>query len=260
MAEVTDDPRYREEHLRVRPYAAWAPERTPVPSPLPGPGEARLVVFDNDGVLVDSEPIANRVLAALLTESGFPTSYEQSIRRYMGGTLDRVRDLARADTGRELPDGFAAVYRSRLKEAFGRELRPVHGMAEVLSALAGRGTPFCVASSSPRDRLLLGLRVTGLDGFFTGRVFTADDVHRGKPAPDLFLHAAVRMGVDPGDAVVVEDSVPGIDAARAAGMASVGFAALTPAERLAGASRVVRDTAQLAALLGLDAAVPSPSR
>ncbi|KPI00265.1 HAD-superfamily hydrolase, subfamily IA, variant 3 [Actinobacteria bacterium OK074] len=221
--------------------------------PVREPTGAALVVFDNDGVLVDSEPLANRELSALLTACGVATSYEDSIRRYMGGTLDRVRSMVRRDTGRELPADFAQRYRARLKAVFERELRPVAGIPEILSALAERGTPFCVASSSPRDRLELALRVTGLAPRFGHRVYSADDVARGKPAPDLFLYAAGRMGVDPARAVVVEDSVPGVEAAVAAGMACIAFAALTPAERLSRATHVVRDTAGLAARLGLAA-------
>ncbi|MFD8233355.1 HAD-IA family hydrolase [Streptomyces sp. NPDC059696] len=249
--EVTTDLRFDNASLHGRPYPTWATGPAAAPRPLRDPADAELVIFDNDGVLVDSEPIANRVLAALLTEAGFPTSYEDSVRRYMGGTLDRVRAMLRAETGRELPAGFTGHYRARLIEAFERDLRPVSGMAEVLRALSRRGTPFCVASSSPRDRLALGLRVTGLAPFFGDRVYCADDVTRGKPAPDLFLHAAVRMGVDPAHAVVVEDSVPGVDAATAAGMTSIGYAALTPADRLSAATRVVRDTSGLAVELGL---------
>ncbi|TXJ85228.1 HAD family hydrolase [Streptomyces lavendulae] len=249
--EVTTDLRFDNASLHGRPYPTWAAGTAPAPRPLRDPAEADLVIFDNDGVLVDSEPIANRVLAELLTEAGFPTSYEDSMCRYMGGTLDRVRAMLRTETGRDLPAGFAERYRARLIEAFERDLRPVTGMAEVLQALSRRGTPFCVASSSPRDRLGLGLRVTGLASYFEHRVYCAEDVTQGKPAPDLFLHAAVRMGVDPAHAVVVEDSVPGVDAATAAGMASIGYAALTPAERLSGATRVVRDTAALAAELGI---------
>ncbi|MEW1824547.1 HAD family phosphatase [Streptomyces sp. NPDC088196] len=221
--------------------------------PARGPAGTGLVVFDNDGVLVDSEPLANRELSALLTECGVATSYDDSIRRYMGGTLDRVRAAVHRDTGRELPPDFARRYRARLKAVFERELRPVSGIPEILSGLADRGTPFCVASSSPRDRLELALRVTGLARHFGHRVYSADDVVRGKPAPDLFLHAAGRMGVDPARALVVEDSVPGVDAAVAAGMTCVAFAALTPAERLSRATHVVHDMAGLAAHLGLPA-------
>ncbi|MFF9393437.1 HAD-IA family hydrolase [Streptomyces griseoluteus] len=248
--EVTTDLRFDNSRLHGEPYPGWAPP-TPVVTPERDPAEAELVIFDNDGVLVDSEPIANRVLAALLTESGFPTTFEDSIRRYMGGTLDRIRTLLRTETGRELPDDFAPRYRERLKAAFERELRPVAGIQDVLAGLAERGTPFCVASSSPRDRLDLALTVTGLAPRFGHRVYSADDVLRGKPAPDLFLHAAVRMGIDPAHAVVVEDSVPGVDAAVAAGMTSIGYAALTPADRLSRATHVVRDTAGLAGRLGL---------
>jgi len=255
-AEVTTDLRFDNARLHADPYPGWA-QPAPVTPPRRDPAHAELVIFDNDGVLVDSEPIANRVLAALLTESGFPTTVEDSIRRYMGGTLDRVGDMVRADTGRELPADFAARYRERLKAAFERELRPVPGMPDLLAALAERGTPFCVASSSPRDRLRLALRVTGLAPHFGHRVYSADDVLRGKPAPDLFLHAAVRMGVDPAHAVVVEDSVPGVDAAVAAGMTGIGFAARTPADRLSRAAHVVRDTADLARHLGLPAVVPA---
>lgn len=251
--EVTEDLRFDNSRLHGSPYPGWAPP-APVATPLRDAADADLVIFDNDGVLVDSEPIANRVLAALLTESGFPTTVEDSIRRYMGGTLDRVRALVRAETGREIPAGFAERYRERLKAAFERELRPVPGMVDILTALGERGTPFCVASSSPRDRLDLALRVTGLAPHFGHRVYSADDVLRGKPAPDLFLHAAVRMDADPAHAVVIEDSVPGVDAAVAAGMTSIGFAPLTPADRLSRATYVVRDTAGLADRLGLPTA------
>ncbi|MGW0411013.1 HAD-IA family hydrolase [Streptomyces collinus] len=248
--EVTTDLRFDNSRLHGNPYPGWAAP-APVTTPTRAPADAELVIFDNDGVLVDSEPIANRVLAALLTEAGFPTTYEDSIRRYMGGTLDRVRALIRAETGSEIPAGFAQSYRERLKAAFERELRPVAGIQDVLAALAERGTAFCVASSSPRDRLDLALRVTGLAPHFGHRVYSADDVLRGKPAPDLFLHAAVRMGIDPAHAVVIEDSVPGVDAAVAAGMTSIGYAALTPADRLSRATHVVRDTSALAERLGL---------
>ncbi|MFG2428705.1 HAD-IA family hydrolase [Streptomyces sp. NPDC048590] len=248
--EVTTDLRFDNARLHRDPYPGWAPPAA-APAPPLDPAEARLVIFDNDGVLADSEPVANRVLASLLTESGFPTTTEDSFRRYMGGTLDRVRSFLRAETGRELPGDFAERYRARLKAAFEQELRPVPAIADVLTALRERGIPICVASSSPRDRLELALRVTGLAPHFGDRVYSADDVLRGKPAPDLFLHAAVRMGVGPEHAVVVEDSVPGVEAARASGMAVIGFAARTPPGRLSGATWVVRDAGSLAGRLGL---------
>jgi HAD superfamily hydrolase (TIGR01509 family) len=191
-----------------------------------------LVIFDNDGVVVDSELLANRVLAELLTEHGHPTTAEQSIERYMGGTLSGVRSIVRQRSGRDLPADFDDAYHERLYEAFASGLRPVPGIAAVLGGL---GLPFCLASSGTRDRIVRSLERTGLLGYFGDRIFSAEQVARGKPAPDLFLHAAAAMGTDPGNCVVIEDSPNGVAAARAASMTVLGYVALTPAQRLSGA-------------------------
>ncbi|GAA2234102.1 MULTISPECIES: HAD-IA family hydrolase [Kitasatospora] len=251
LQEVTTDPRFDNAYLQEHPYPLWADQDGRRAPAAVTPATAELVIFDCDGVLVDSEPIANAELATLLTEAGIPTGYQECVDRYMGGSLERVREIVRARSGRELPEDFAEQLRARLLAAFRDQLRPVAGMVDVLAALAERGTAFCVASSSPRDRLALSLEVTGLAPLFEDRVYSAADVARGKPAPDVFLHAAARMGVDPANAVVVEDSGPGVAAALAAGMACVGYAALTPTERLTGADPVVRTAAQLGAALGL---------
>ncbi|MFJ7152151.1 HAD family hydrolase [Streptomyces sp. NPDC100445] len=209
-----------------------------------------LVIFDNDGVLVDSEPISNRHLAAYLTELGHPTSYEDSVRDYMGSAMHRVHELVQERTGQRLPDDFDDVFHARVFTAFERELRPVPGVAGVLEKLARSGVPYCVASSGSHERIRVGHRVTGLDRWFEpGTVFSSQDVGRGKPAPDLFLHAARRMGVAPGRCLVVEDSPLGVQAAVAAGMDVYGFTAMTPAERLTGAQRLFTDMAELADLL-----------
>jgi HAD superfamily hydrolase (TIGR01509 family) len=209
-----------------------------------------LVIFDNDGVLVDSEPISNRLLAAYLTELGHPTSYEDSIRDYMGSAMHRVHDLALERTGRRLPEDFDEVFHARVFAAFERELRPVPGVTGVLEELAADGVPYCVASSGSHERIRVGHRTTGLDRWFTDeRIFSSEDVGRGKPAPDLFLHAARRMGVAPGRCVVVEDSPLGVRAAVAAGMDVYGFTAMTPAERLAGAARLFSRMEELTGLL-----------
>ena len=255
--EVTTDPRFDNAYLQEHPYPLWADEDGPLRAAAATraaavtPSTAELVIFDCDGVLVDSEPIANDELARLLTEAGVPTTYEQCLQRYMGGSLERVREIVRAETGRELPGDFADQLRTRLLDAFRDRLRPIAGMQDVLTALADRGIPFCVASSSPRDRLALSLEVTGLAPLFQDRVYSVGDVARGKPAPDVFLHAAARMAVDPARAVVVEDSGPGVAAAAAAGMACIGYSALTPVEQLAGADPVVRTATEVAAALGL---------
>ncbi|MFJ5282052.1 HAD family hydrolase [Streptomyces parvulus] len=209
-----------------------------------------LVIFDNDGVLVDSEPISNRLLAGYLTELGHPTSYEESLRDYMGSAMHRVHDMVLERTGRRLPEDFDDVFHGRVFAAFERELEPVPGAVGVLEKLAADGVAYCVASSGSHERIRVGHRKTGLDRFFDDeRIFSSQDVGKGKPAPDLFLYAAERMGVAPGRCVVVEDSPLGVQAAVAAGMDVYGFTAMTSASRLAGAGRLFGDMGELADLL-----------
>jgi len=209
-----------------------------------------LVIFDNDGVLVDSEPISNRLLAGYLTELGHPTSYEDSLRDYMGGAMHRVHDLVLERTGRRLPSDFDDVFHARVFAAFERELEPVPGAVDVLEKLAADGVAYCVASSGSHQRIRTGHRKAGLDRWFDDeRIFSSQDVGRGKPAPDLFLHAAARMGVAPERCVVVEDSPLGVRAAVAAGMDVYGFTSMTPAEKLGGATRLFADMGELADLL-----------
>ncbi|MEU7542420.1 HAD family hydrolase, partial [Micrococcus luteus] len=172
-----------------------------------------LVIFDNDGVLVDSESLSNTILAGYLTELGHPTSYEESIRDYMGSAMHRIHELVLERTGRRLPEDFDEVFHGRVFEAFERELLPVAGVTEVLEKLDADGVPYCVGSSGSHERISVGHRKTGLDRWFpAGRVFSAQDVGRGKPAPDLFLHAAREMGVAPERCAVVEDSPLGVQA------------------------------------------------
>ncbi|MFE9629203.1 HAD family hydrolase [Streptomyces sp. NPDC006527] len=209
-----------------------------------------LVIFDNDGVLVDSEPISNRLLAGYLTEVGHPTTYEDSIRDYMGSAMHRIHELVLERTGQRLPEDFDDVFHARVFAAFEAELVAVAGAAGVLEKLAADGVPYCVASSGSHERIRVGHRTTGLDRWFDdGRIFSSQDVGRGKPAPDLFLYAAERMGVAPERCVVVEDSPLGVQAAVAAGMDVFGFTAMTPAEKLAGATRLFADMGELADLL-----------
>ncbi|MEU3043753.1 HAD family hydrolase [Streptomyces diastaticus] len=209
-----------------------------------------LVVFDNDGVLVDSEPLSNTILAGYLTELGHPTSYEDSLRDYMGGAVHRVHDLVLERSGRRLPATFDEEFHRRVFEAFRQELEPVPGVVDVLGALRAAGVPYCVASSGSHERIRVGHRRTGMHAWFPEEhVFSADDVGRGKPAPDLFLRAAERMGVAPERCAVVEDSPLGVGAARAAGMDVYGFTATTPAERLAGADELFAAMAELPRLV-----------
>ncbi|MGA5651051.1 HAD family hydrolase [Streptomyces seoulensis] len=209
-----------------------------------------LILFDNDGVLVDSEPISNRHLAAYLTELGHPTTYDESLRDYMGAAMHRVHDTVLERTGEKLPEDFDDVFHARVFAAFEEELRPVAGVERVLEKLTADGVPYCVASSGSHERIRVGHRVTGLDRWFDDdRIFSSQDVGRGKPAPDLFLYAAERMGVAPERCLVVEDSPLGVQAARAAGMDVYGFTAMTPPEKLAGATQLFSSMGELADLL-----------
>ncbi|MEW2050874.1 HAD family hydrolase [Streptomyces sp. NPDC005476] len=209
-----------------------------------------LVIFDNDGVLVDSEPISNRLLAAYLTEVGHPTSYEDSIRDYMGSAMHRIHDLIQERTGQRLPAEFDDTFHRRVFAAFEQELEPMAGAVDVLAKLAVDGVAYCVASSGSHERIRVGHRKTGLDQWFEDtRIFSSQDVGKGKPAPDLFLHAARRMGVPPERCVVVEDSPLGVRAAVAARMDVYGFTAMTPAAKLAGATQLFSDLGELPDLL-----------
>lgn len=209
-----------------------------------------LVIFDNDGVLVDSEPISNTILAGYLTELGHPTSYEESLRDYMGAAVHRVHDLIEQRTGQKLPDDFDEKLHSRIFAAFRQELVVVDGVPELLGELVADGVAYCVASSGSHEKIKVGHLKTGLDQWFEDEwIFSSEDVGCGKPAPDLFLHAADRMGVDPARCVVIEDSPLGVEAARAAGMDVYGFTSMMPADRLTGVTGYFSDMSQLPGLL-----------
>ncbi|MEW1678930.1 HAD family hydrolase [Streptomyces noursei] len=211
-----------------------------------------LIIFDNDGVLVDSEPISNEILAGYLTELGHPTTYEESLRDYMGGSVQRIRDIVRERSGRALPGDFEAGFHTLVFDEFRRRLEPVPGVRTVLEKLAVDGVPYCVGSSGSHERIRVALTKTGLfERFGAERIFSSQDVGRGKPAPDLFLHAAKEMGVEPGRCAVIEDSPLGVRAAVAAGMDVYGFTAMTPAAKLAdaGATALFSDMAELPQVL-----------
>jgi HAD superfamily hydrolase (TIGR01509 family) len=182
---------------------------------------AGLVIFDCDGVLVDSDRIALRIQAERITALGLSTTFEDCVRDFLGLGMPGTLRILEERLGRSLPEGWAEDLDAAVREAFRRELRPVDGIAAALDQIE---LPTCVASSGSQEKMRLTLGLTGLHDRFTGRIFSADEVERGKPAPDLFLHAAERMGAAAADCVVVEDSPFGAAAARAAGMASLGYA------------------------------------
>lgn len=191
-------------------------------------GAPELVIFDCDGVLVDSEPIANRVFAERLATVGVGMEVREVMVRFVGKTRAGCMELAAELAGRALPEDFGERWDAALFDALAREVRPVAGIEAVLEALAH---PYCVASNSSHRRLRLVLECTGLAPRFEGRQFSAADVARPKPAPDLFLHAAARLGASPSRCVVVEDTPTGARAAREAGMRVFGYAAAPYADR-----------------------------
>ena len=198
-----------------------------------------LVIFDCDGVLIDSERLAVKVDVIVLHELGWPLSEAEVIERFVGRSDRDTRAAIEAHLGRRLPDGWDEAVEHRYRQAFADALAPVEGVLDALDRIA---LPTCIASSGTHDHLRYTLGLTGLYERFRGRIFSAEDVANGKPAPDLFLHAAGRMAAGPAGCVVVEDSRPGVEAARAAGMRVLAFAGgLSPAGALEGPDTIVFD-------------------
>ncbi len=204
-----------------------------------------LLIYDCDGVLVDSEPLANAVLAELITALGHPLTPAETMRIFGGRSLPDVLRRAHELLGFAVPDDLGAQAGASLLARFRTELKAMPGAALAVAALPW---PRCVASSSGRARLELSLAVTGLAPLFGANVFSAEEVKNGKPAPDLFLLAARRMGESPARTIVIEDTVLGVTAARAAGMAAIGFV---------GGSHAAEDLARQLAAAGADAVVPA---
>ncbi len=189
------------------------------------------MIFDCDGVLVDSEAVSNAVLADALSAVGVPTTPEQALARYRGKLLRDIGEEVKARSGSSLSDDFWVDYERERALAFERVLLPIHGAAETVAAVKAAGIAVCVASQGKRAKTELTLSLTGLRGLFADQaIFSAYDVPRGKPHPDLFLHAARRMQTPVKSCVVVEDTTIGIRAALAAGMTPIGLASGAEAE------------------------------
>jgi HAD superfamily hydrolase (TIGR01509 family) len=191
-----------------------------------------LVIFDCDGVLVDSEPLANTSFSRALKAEGLDWSVEQTMRRLMGRSLKSCVEIIEAELGRKLPDDFLEKMQARTYQSFrDAPLQPIAGVKDAVVALQEAGADTCVASSGAPEKMRFTLGLAGLWDLFGGRIFSSSQVPRGKPFPDLFLHAALSMNVQPFDCVVVEDSVPGVQAARAAGMRVLAYAGAPYADR-----------------------------
>jgi len=195
-------------------------------------GTIELVIFDCDGVLVDTERLAARVDVQVLASLGWSLTEDEIIERFVGRSDADMRAAIEKQLGRSLPVNWDQEFEPLYRKTFEQELRPVEGIVAALDAIP---ITTCVASSGTHEKMRFTLGLAGLYDRFAGRIFSATEVSRGKPAPDLFLHAASRMGVDPSRCAVVEDSRFGVEAARAAGMLAFGFAGgVTPAFRLEG--------------------------
>ncbi|HET9519890.1 MAG TPA: HAD family phosphatase [Candidatus Limnocylindrales bacterium] len=195
-----------------------------------------LFIFDCDGVLVDSERLSIRVDAIYLEQIGWPMPEAEIVERFVGKSDADMRAAIEAHLGGPVPAEIDEAFERLYRETFDRELEAVEGVEAVLEALAAAGTPLCVASSGTHAKIRRSLAKTGLARFFGDRLFSATDVPNGKPAPDLFLHAAATLGVEPARCAVIEDSVYGVAAALAAGMHTFAYAGgVTPAVRLSAA-------------------------
>jgi HAD superfamily hydrolase (TIGR01509 family) len=215
---------------------------------------ADLIIFDCDGVLVDSEVISCRAHAQTLTHHGYPITANQVLDRFLGVSDREARLIIEAELGRSLPDDFEAQMKQAALQRYADELRNIPYVSEALAAI---GLPKCVASSGTPEKIRHGLTCAGLYELLAPNIFSASQVKRGKPAPDLFLFAAERMKASPERCLVIEDSVPGITGARAAGMAVLGFhggshcrAGYAETLRAAGAAVTFDDMRQLPGLIG----------
>ncbi len=195
-----------------------------------------LIIFDCDGVLVDSEPLSNRIIAQQMCELGINMTTEEAIHLFAGSSLQNVINHVNKITGKPAPDTMEAEYRRRSYALFQKELQAVPGIRKALEEL-----PFqkCVASNGPLPKMNLNLTITELLAFFNQKLYSAYEVGHWKPDPRLFLHAAQDMGYRPDQCIVIEDSAHGIHAARAAGMKVLGYAGRTEREKLERAGAVI---------------------
>lgn len=184
--------------------------------------EIQLIIFDCDGVLVDSEALSNGVVAEMLSLQGLPMSAEEGVRYFAGTSMKYIQEYYHRQMGVHLPDDFEQRYRKRSFEVFEERLEAVPGIREALEAIQ---LPRCVASNGPINKIEFNLKVTNLQHFFGDHIFSAYQIKKWKPLPDLYLHAAKQMGYEAQRCLVIEDSVAGVQAAKAAGMRVIGYAA-----------------------------------
>ncbi|MFZ5835544.1 MAG: HAD family hydrolase [Pseudomonadota bacterium] len=218
------------------------------------PQRPELVIFDCDGVLVDSEPVANAILARAITRLGYPVSVADTRAAFVGLSMAQIIPQVQHWIGRPVPEDWRANLQAETYQAFRQDLSAVPGVRAVVAQIQAAKIALCVASSGSPDKMELTLGLTRLRDFFGANLFSSTMVTRGKPHPDLFLHAAAQMGIAPNRAVVIEDSVPGVMGAKAAGMHVFAYTG-DPESDLTGlvaaGGHIFTDMAQLPGLLGL---------
>ncbi|GGL66288.1 hydrolase [Microlunatus endophyticus] len=208
-----------------------------------------LIVFDCDGVLVDSERLMQDIDLRMIADLGWPITREEIFEQHLGRSEPFVDANIARHIGHPVPESFVLERRQAHAEAFRQSLAAVPGVETVIARLQAAGFGTCVASSGTHERIRLVLGLTGLRHYFADRIFSADDVEHSKPAPDLFLHAAASLGYEPSACIVVEDSPSGVTGAKAAGMRAVAFCALTPVTAMRSADVVITGMAQLGATI-----------
>lgn len=210
-----------------------------------------MVIFDCDGVLVDSEPITNRVIQESLAAHGLPLEIDEIMHLFVGGTMQGVMDVS-CEMGAALPGNWLDHIYSEIFEALAKEVMPIPGAVAVLDVLDAAGIAYAVGSNGPHAKMAVTLARTGLAERLNGRIFSREDVKQPKPAPDVYLLAAAKAGIAPERCVVVEDSASGAKAGVAAGMRTLGFYGETPKEKLAPiCDALFDDMRDLPKLLGL---------
>lgn len=209
----------------------------------------KCILFDCDGTLVDSENITNRVVAKMAGELGITMTLSEAQQKFGGKTLDAVIYGMKEMSGKDIPTDWLPRLVKKVSRAYETDLQPMEGIKELLDSIS---IPICVASNGEPRHVKGSLMLTGLNGYFNENVFTASEVNRPKPAPDLFLHAAQKMGFKPKDCVVIEDSIPGVTAAVNANIKVYGLVKLCSAEELESAGAIPFKTMnELSELLGI---------
>lgn len=206
--------------------------------------EPNLIIFDCDGVLVDSERLSNTVFCKILNNYGLKLTLDDMFETFVGNSMQRCIEIITDMLGHPPPDNFETTYRTQVADVFKTDLKAVDGVEDIITSL---DKPYCIASSGPHEKMKISLGVTGLSKYFSNNIYSTSDVARAKPYPDVYLHAAEQMGFTSNECLVIEDSVLGVQAAKAADMRVIAYAGYLSEERLlaAGADKIIKHMHEL---------------